>query len=45
MKKNLYEMPSTKVIELKQQGQILTGSFGAVRPEGYGPANVFLWEE
>ena len=35
MKKKLYEKPTTKVVMLKQQPQLLAGSGGLGEPSGY----------
>jgi hypothetical protein len=45
MKKKMYEKPTTKVYELKQQPQILAGSLGATRGDVYGTAIEDTWEE
>ena len=45
MKKKMYEKPTTKVYELKQQPQLLAGSgVGAMR-SGYGTADEYTWDE
>ena len=36
MKKKMYEKPTTKVYELKQQPQLLAGSFEGNRNNPYG---------
>ena len=35
MKKKMYEKPTTKVYELKQQPQLLAGSNGGLRGQDY----------
>jgi len=42
-KKQFYEKPSMKVVELKQQPQLLAGSLDATR-NGYGDAEELYWE-
>ena len=42
-KKRLYEKPSMKVFELKQQPQLLAGSVQSTR-SGYGEADEYDWE-
>ena len=39
MKKKLYEKPTSKVYELKQQPQLLAGSNGQVGVQNYGMQN------
>ncbi len=44
-KKRLYEKPSLKVYELKQQPQLLAGSVVGNRGDTYGDAIDDTWEE
>ncbi len=43
MKKKMYEKPTTKVFELKQQPQLLAGSVQSTRSD-YGEAQEYDWE-
>ena len=46
MKKKLYEKPTSKVYELKQQPQLLAGSANVnASLRGYGSATDYTWDE
>ena len=44
MNKKDYEKPTMRVVQLKQQSQLLAGSVGATR-DGYGTAIEDTWGE
>ena len=43
MKKKMYEKPTTKVYELKQQPQLLAGSGGSGGSTPYDPQDPTTW--
>lgn len=43
MQKRMYQRPSMQIVEMKQQGSLLSNSIEATR-NGYGDAQVTEWE-